>query len=1049
LPVTIGTPANGLAVTEAQVLTIDKAQIFAGTSSQFVKGDGTLDSTAYGTGSVTSVALTMPSAFSVAGSPITTDGTLAVTGAGTTAQYIRGDGTLATFPALTGFVPYTGATADVNLGTHDLAAERGTFENNGSSNTLTVNHTSGSGYGIIVTKGGNNEALYVSKTSGSGNAMTVVGGRTSLVDLALSSVSNTAGDFLTLSGGVVHKRTAAQTLTDIGGQAALTNPVTGTGTTNYLAKFTGSTTLGNSQVFDNGTNVGIGIATPGAKLEIKQTANEVPFIIDSSADVNPAYTLYQVAGSGGWEHGMAGVSDSYKYFFSYGSFGASNSKFTITSSGNVGIGTTSPSQKLEVNNGASSSYVLVVGQSRSLYLGQDSVGAAIYSDGSAPMYFATNATERMRITSSGNVSIGSTSDTGYRLYVSGNTYFRSGGNTSASFGLVIQDSDANNLFLIRNDGFISAGATTNGRLGVRGFTNDSSGYAFEAANSSGNTLFIVRNDGVSTFTGNVGIGTFSPSEKLHVANNGTGAYSAALWTNSNSTANLYVGVGGSGVANTGLQNNAYVLNAAVSALVLGTSDTERMRITSGGELLVLGTYNPFPASGRGNITLNGSSSNILAFTNNSSVRGYIFHDNTDLEILNAIGMTRFYTANTERMRITSTGNVGIGTISPASKLHIEAPTASYGQFRILNTTSGGGEASIHLGRTDQAIDNRWTIGQGTAGIGNDFGFYSAGNRLVITTGGNVGIGTNSPAVLLHLNTTDTVNNIFRISNGTQQLNLGVNNSGGGSFIFESAAQALRFGTSDTERARITSSGNVLIGTTTDSGARLQVSGRINAAGGGSNGVLVSSNSSSVTIPTTGLSLSTGFNVGYIQNFNGGNYVDLYYGASRHIFDGGNVGIGTSTEDGKLAINTNNTGAYNPNSYNGANANIRLTNGSSGSGRYTGIAFTGSGSTEGFFGVVQNSSTLAEFVWQTYNGAAYGERMRMTSSGNVLIGTTTDVGAKLYVNGGIRTANPTGSTSNDWLLGRALTSGTSSPDRWIRVQIGNLYYDILAVYMGSV
>jgi predicted heme/steroid binding protein len=83
------------------------------------------------------------------------------------------------------------------------------------------------------------------------------------------------------------------------------------------------------------------------------------------------------------------------------------------------------------------------------------------------------------------------------------------------------------------------------------------------------------------------------------------------------------------------------------------------------------------------------------------------------------------------------------------------------------------------------------------------------------------------------------------------------------------------------------------------------------------------------------------------------------------------------------------------------------------------------------------------------GSGNTERMRITSGGNVLIGTTTDVGAKLYVNGGIRTANPTGSTSNDWLLGRALTSGTSSPDRWIRVQIGNLYYDILAVYMGSV
>src|ERR1700749_1382465 len=55
-----------------------------------------------GTGTVTSVGLTMPTAFSVANSPVTTAGTLAVTGAGTTAQYIRGDGTLATFPSVIG-----------------------------------------------------------------------------------------------------------------------------------------------------------------------------------------------------------------------------------------------------------------------------------------------------------------------------------------------------------------------------------------------------------------------------------------------------------------------------------------------------------------------------------------------------------------------------------------------------------------------------------------------------------------------------------------------------------------------------------------------------------------------------------------------------------------------------------------------------------------------------------------------------------------------------------------------------------------------------------
>ena len=50
-------------------------------------------------GTVTSVALTMPSAFSVSGSPITSSGTIAISGAGTAAQYVRGDGQLANFPA--------------------------------------------------------------------------------------------------------------------------------------------------------------------------------------------------------------------------------------------------------------------------------------------------------------------------------------------------------------------------------------------------------------------------------------------------------------------------------------------------------------------------------------------------------------------------------------------------------------------------------------------------------------------------------------------------------------------------------------------------------------------------------------------------------------------------------------------------------------------------------------------------------------------------------------------------------------------------------------
>ena len=158
---------------------------------------------------------------------------------GTSAQFLKADGSvdsnayLTTGSAAATYVPYTGATADVNLGTHDLTAERGTFENNGSSDTLTVNHTSGSGIGVKVTKGGNNEALLVTKTSGSGNAMAVVGGRTALVDLSLSSVSNATGNFLTISGGVVHQRTPSETRSDVGAQAQLngTGFVKASGTT--------------------------------------------------------------------------------------------------------------------------------------------------------------------------------------------------------------------------------------------------------------------------------------------------------------------------------------------------------------------------------------------------------------------------------------------------------------------------------------------------------------------------------------------------------------------------------------------------------------------------------------------------------------------------------------------------------------------------------------------------------------------------------------------------------------------------------------------------
>jgi hypothetical protein len=67
----------------------------------------------------------------------------------------------------------------------------------GSADTLTANHTSGSGIGLLITKGGNNEGLKINKTSGSGNAATIIG---TLEATTLVKTGGTATEFLMADG---------------------------------------------------------------------------------------------------------------------------------------------------------------------------------------------------------------------------------------------------------------------------------------------------------------------------------------------------------------------------------------------------------------------------------------------------------------------------------------------------------------------------------------------------------------------------------------------------------------------------------------------------------------------------------------------------------------------------------------------------------------------------------------------------------------------------------------------------------------------------------
>ena len=153
----------------------------------------------------------------------------------------------------------------------------------------------------------------------------------------------------------------------------------GVGTLNYLDKWTGSNTFGASQVYDNGTNVGIGTAAPNSKLEIINTIGHtyptpgltygsmnIAPLPGAAADQSASLTFGAAQSVAGAQAGIYVQSSG-----SYGTkmyFGTTNSYATgsqvrmmIDHAGNVGIGTVLPGAKLEVNGSSGSTIKIVDG----------------------------------------------------------------------------------------------------------------------------------------------------------------------------------------------------------------------------------------------------------------------------------------------------------------------------------------------------------------------------------------------------------------------------------------------------------------------------------------------------------------------------------------------------------------------------------------------------------------------------------------------------------------------------------------------------------------